>query len=89
MFNPFIFIRNKSRVMFSEGFSAVEKKRIDMSSEGCAAHSVGYRSPLKIVMAVRQIFLKFNLLGRVWGPGADYGCLAELPHLTRSLSRKV
>jgi hypothetical protein len=35
--NPFI--RNKGRVISSEGFTALEKKHHDMSSEGCAAHT--------------------------------------------------
>jgi hypothetical protein len=33
-FNPFIFIKNKRRVIPSESFSALKKRR-DMSSEGC------------------------------------------------------
>jgi hypothetical protein len=33
--------------MSSEGFSA-----LDISSEGCATHPVGYNSPLQEVMAV-------------------------------------
>jgi hypothetical protein len=54
--NPFIFIRNKRCVIFSEGIFALEKSR-DMSLEGYAAHPVGYNSPLQIVMAVwRTLF---------------------------------
>ncbi len=33
-FNPFIFIKNKRRVIPSESFSTLKKRR-DMSSEGC------------------------------------------------------
>jgi hypothetical protein len=35
--NPFTFIRNYCRAKSSEGFSALENKHHDMSSEGCAA----------------------------------------------------
>jgi hypothetical protein len=35
--NPFIFIRNKHRVMSSEGFSALEKNAV-IYPEGCTAH---------------------------------------------------
>jgi hypothetical protein len=44
--------------MSSEGFSALEKKHLEISTEGCTAHPVGYNSPLQIVMAVRRIFLR-------------------------------
>jgi hypothetical protein len=50
--NPFIYIRNKHRVISSEGFSALEKKHHDMFSEVNAAHLIGWDSPLQIVIAV-------------------------------------
>ncbi len=34
-----------------------------MSSEGNAAHPVGYNSPLQIVMAIYHTFLKLELAG--------------------------
>jgi hypothetical protein len=49
--------------MSSEGFSALDKKRPDMFSEGNAAHPVGYDSPLEMVMAVSCTFFKFELAG--------------------------
>ncbi len=39
------------------------KKRRDMSSEGCAAHPVGYNSPLQIKMAIWRPFFEFELAG--------------------------
>jgi hypothetical protein len=39
-----------------------------MFSEGCAAHPDGYISPLKIVMAVRQIYFEFEFAGSGVGP---------------------
>ncbi len=49
--------KNIRRVISSEGFSALDKKhRRGMSSEGCAAHPVGYNSPLQIKMAFGALF---------------------------------
>ncbi len=49
-----------------------------MSSEGCAAHPVGYNSPLQTKLAIWRIFYNLNLLARVWEPATDYnGCLAQ------------
>jgi hypothetical protein len=49
-----------------------------MTSEGCAAHPVGYNSPLQTKMAIWRIFLNLYLLVGVWEPTADYsGCLTR------------
>ncbi len=76
---PFLFIINKRRVISTEGFSTLEKKRPDMSSEGCSAYIQSrYNSPLQIVMAIwRTYFKNFNLLSRVWETGADYNSRLE------------
>jgi hypothetical protein len=60
----------------SEGFSALGRKCRDMSSEGCAAHPVGYNNPLQINMVIWRSFFKCNLLGWVLEPAANkIGCL--------------
>ncbi len=49
-----------------------------MTSEGCAAHPVGYISPLQTKMAIWRIFLNLYFLAGVWEPATDYnGCLAQ------------
>ncbi len=52
------------------GFLYLRWKCRDMSSEGNAAHPVGYNSPLHIKMASLVHFLKFELTGL--GVGARY-----------------
>ncbi len=41
-----------------------------MASEGCAAHPVGYNSPLQIEIAVWRTFFEFELVGS--GVGAPF-----------------
>ena len=66
LFNPFLFIKNKwlFKYIYLQSFSALEKKRRYMFSEGNAAHPVVCDSPLQIAMTVWHIF--FELLGWVW-----------------------
>jgi hypothetical protein len=66
--------------MSSEGFSALEKERRDMSSEGCAAHPVGYNRPLQIGMVVWPFFFEFE----------DYNvCLAHFKFLKKCAKRPL
>jgi hypothetical protein len=56
--NPFLVIKNKQIFISSEGFSALEKKWHVMFSEGNAAQPVGCDSPLQIIKAVWDTFIK-------------------------------
>ncbi len=63
-----------------------------MSSEGCAqcaAHPVGYISPLQLKMAIwRTFFLNFNLLGRVREPDVDYNGSFSRFKLKKKLAKR-
>jgi len=61
-FNPFLFIKNKWLLIYSEGFPALEKKRPDMFSEVHGAHPVDCDSPLQIVMVDWRPFLHWAVL---------------------------
>jgi hypothetical protein len=78
MINPFIFIKNKHRVMSSEGFSVL-KKCCHMFSARNAAQPVGCDSPLQIILTVwRTLKQNLSLVGWVWHPSANYnGWLAR------------
>ncbi len=65
--NPFIFISNKRRVLSSEGFSALEKKRHHMSSEGCAAHPVRQNICCRLKWLFGALFFKFEHAGSECG----------------------
>jgi hypothetical protein len=64
--NPFIFIRNKCRVLSSEGFSALEKNAAICTQRAVLPfHAVGYIYiiPVYIKMAIWRTFFEVELAG--------------------------
>ena len=61
--NPFILIKNESSEVY---LPLKKKKRRYMSSEGCAAHPVGHKSPHQIKMPFGALFFLFELARGSW-----------------------